>query len=164
MATTLVTVEEYLRTSFEDGDREYVDGEILERNLGETDHARMQTKISSYLIVHYPQYWTAVEVRVQVRSTRFRVPDVTIMASETVSSRIITDPPHVVIEVLSPEDRVGYMNRKIKDYLGFGVAYVWVLDPVTREAWIYTREGGGPVGDGVLRAFNPDIEVPLASL
>jgi len=31
MATkTLMTVEEYLHTSFEDGDCEYVDGEIVE--------------------------------------------------------------------------------------------------------------------------------------
>ena len=34
---TQMTVEEYLRTSF-DPDCEYVDGEVLERNVGETDH------------------------------------------------------------------------------------------------------------------------------
>jgi hypothetical protein len=36
---TLVPIEEYLSTSYEDGDREYVDGEVLERNLGEFDHS-----------------------------------------------------------------------------------------------------------------------------
>jgi hypothetical protein len=30
MATTLVSVEEYLRTSYPGGDCEYVDGEIVE--------------------------------------------------------------------------------------------------------------------------------------
>ena len=40
MATTLVSVEEYLRTSYPDGDCEYVDGEIVERNVGEIDHGR----------------------------------------------------------------------------------------------------------------------------
>src|SRR5579884_2096065 len=112
MATTLATVEEYLRTNFEDGDREYVDGEILERNWGEIDHARLQTKIAANLLTNYPQYWTAVEARVQVSATRFRVPDITVMAQETVSGRILTDPPHVVVEILSPEDRAGYMHRK----------------------------------------------------
>src|SRR5579884_1740147 len=164
MATTAVTVDEYLRTSFEDGDREYVDGEILERNLGELDHGDLQTAIAYYLRAHYPQYFTAVEVRVQVRSTRFRVPDLFLIAGPKPPGRIVTAPPHVVVEVLSPEDRVGYMSRKIGDYVAFGVAHIWVIDPVTREAWIYTREGGRPVSDGVLRAFNPDIEAPLAAL
>jgi hypothetical protein len=30
---TLISVEEYLSTSYEDGDREYLDGEVLERNI-----------------------------------------------------------------------------------------------------------------------------------
>ena len=30
----LVSVEEYLHTSYPDGDREYVDGRIVERNMG----------------------------------------------------------------------------------------------------------------------------------
>jgi hypothetical protein len=33
--SSLVRVEEYLNTSFDDGDREYVDGVIVERNSGE---------------------------------------------------------------------------------------------------------------------------------
>src|SRR5271166_821602 len=37
MATMLVSVDRYLCTSYPDGDREYVDGEIVERNGGEID-------------------------------------------------------------------------------------------------------------------------------
>ena len=36
--TTLVSVEEYLRTSFPDADREYIDGRIVERNVGTGSH------------------------------------------------------------------------------------------------------------------------------
>jgi hypothetical protein len=32
---TLASVEEYLNTSYEGSDREYIDGRIVERNLGE---------------------------------------------------------------------------------------------------------------------------------
>jgi Uma2 family endonuclease len=56
------------------------------------------------------------------------------------------------------------MQKKIADYLTFGIPYVWVIEPKTRAAWIWTREGAVTVTDGVLRAFNPDIEVPLAEL
>jgi len=40
--TTLVSVEEYLRTSFPDADREYIDGRIVERNVGEVYHSDVQ--------------------------------------------------------------------------------------------------------------------------
>ena len=66
--TALVSVDEYLRTSFPDGDKEYVDGKIVERNSGEVDHADLQSKILVYLTVHYPDFWSAVAVRVQVKS------------------------------------------------------------------------------------------------
>jgi len=43
MATKpLVPVEEYLRMSFEGPDPEYLDGELLERNLGDDPHSSTQ--------------------------------------------------------------------------------------------------------------------------
>jgi len=45
MATKpLVPVEEYLRTSFDGPDREYLDGEIVERNVGENQHSEVQAR------------------------------------------------------------------------------------------------------------------------
>jgi len=41
---TLISVEEYLNTSFPNSDCEYVDGVIVERNLGEKDHSSLQGK------------------------------------------------------------------------------------------------------------------------
>ena len=45
--TTLVPVDEYLATSYEP-DREYVDGQLLERNVGEHDHSLLQTILAAY--------------------------------------------------------------------------------------------------------------------
>jgi hypothetical protein len=45
---TLISVEEYLRTSYRP-DCEYVDGEVLERNMGEKSHAKLQKAILLYL-------------------------------------------------------------------------------------------------------------------
>src|SRR6476646_6188381 len=103
--TTLVQVEEYLRTSYPDGDREYIDGRVVERNLGTTDHAHWQSKMLVVLSVKYPAIWSAVEVRVQVKATRFRVPDVCCILGPKPDSSIVHEPPFVVIEVLSPDDR-----------------------------------------------------------
>ena len=35
--TAIVSVEEYLRTSYSDGDREYIDGRVVERNFADQD-------------------------------------------------------------------------------------------------------------------------------
>ena len=49
MATaTIVPVSEYLNTTWRP-DCEYVDGEVRERNIGETDHSRLQMLLSRYL-------------------------------------------------------------------------------------------------------------------
>jgi hypothetical protein len=40
---TLVPVEEYLETQYQDGDREYVDGRIVERNVGEIARASQRS-------------------------------------------------------------------------------------------------------------------------
>jgi len=163
-ATTLISVEEYLRTSFSDGDREYVDGRIVERNMGEVDHSDVQTCAAYYLRSHYRKFWAGVEVRVQVKRTRFRVPDVTVMEGGKPKSAVIKEPPFLVIEVLSPDDRVGDLEEKLGDYFAFGVKYVWVINPETRRGFIHTSKGSREAKDGILRTQNPEIQVPLAAL
>jgi len=162
--TILVPVEEYLRTSFQDGDREYVDGRIVERNVGEIGHSDLQTSIAFYLRTHYHNIWCGVEVRVQVRPTRFRVPDVTVVLGPKPAGRIIVTPPLLVVEVLSADDRAAELQEKIDDYLAFGIPCVWVVNPETRRAYIYTAEGMREAVGGVLRVSNPEIVVPLDEL
>jgi len=164
-AATLVSVEEYLRTSFPDADREYVDGRIVERNVGEVDHSDVQSSILHYLRTHYKKrIWAGVAVRVQVKKTRFRIPDITVVAGSKPDEQIIRKPPIVAVEVLSPDDRAGYLEEKINDYLAFGIPYIWVINPETRRAYIHTPDGSREAKDGVLRAEGSGIEVPLAAI
>src|SRR5579863_5378854 len=44
---TLVSVDEYLHTSYHP-DCDYVDGDIVERNVGELDHSELQGEIYAY--------------------------------------------------------------------------------------------------------------------
>ena len=46
--STLIPVEEYLSTSYRP-DREYIDGVLLERNVGEWDHSSLQMALSAYV-------------------------------------------------------------------------------------------------------------------
>jgi len=105
-----------------------------------------------------------VEVRVQVKPERFRIPDVSIVRGGKPASRIFISPPEVAVEVLSPDDRVPETQSKIDDYLAFGIPCVWVIDPDTRRAWIHSIHGTREAKDGTLRHVAGDLAVSLAAL
>src|ERR1035438_8136782 len=130
----LIPVEEYLSTSYPDGDREYIDGQVLERNVGESQHAWIQTAIAAYLFTRYRQYRTVVECRMKVSKSRYRIPDVCLVTGAYPGGfGPLTDPPFLVVEVLSPDDRAGDMEEKIADYFSCGVKYIWVVNPERSE-------------------------------
>ena len=162
---TLISVEEYLRTSYRP-DCDYVDGEVVERNMGELDHSWLQTALSAYLFARRNELkiTVLVEQRVQVSATRFRIPDICVIEGPKPVEQILTKPPFVCIEILSPEDRWPRTQQRIDDYLAMGVPYVWVLDPVTKRAYSVTKEGTREISDGFLRTQHPPIEVPLTEI
>jgi Uma2 family endonuclease len=161
---TLVPVEEYLSTSY-DPDCDYVDGELEDRNVGEKPHGKVQVRMTYYLHGRRKRWGIAVftEQRMRVSATRYRVPDICATLGEP-DEDVFTEPPFLCVEILSPEDRAGRMQRKIADYQKFGVRYIWVIDPRKREAFIYTASSMRAVEDGVLRTSDPDIAVPLSAL
>ena len=160
----LISVEEYLSTSYRP-DREYIDGTIVERNLGEKDHSRLQMALSAFLYNRRDEYGIHVfpEQRVQVKPTRFRVPDICAVAGDEPNEQILTLPPFLCIEILSKDDRMTEMQERIDDYLSFGVSYVWVLDPRTKRAYVYTSEASREVKEN-LTTQDPEITVPLREL
>jgi Uma2 family endonuclease len=161
-STTQVSLREYLETSYRP-DCEYLDGELLERNVGEWDHSRLQMLLSRYLSNREKEWGivVVVEQRVQVKPRRFRVPDISVLLRPP-AGPIVDAPPHVCIEIVSPSDRMSEMQERIDDYLSFGVRYVWLIHPRTRRAFVYTTEGAQEVKDGVLCTENPEIRVPLS--
>src|SRR4051812_14996592 len=162
-SAALVSVEEYLNTSYRP-DREYVDGVVQERNLGEWDHSRLQSLLCAYLVVREKQRGikAVMEQRVQVHPDRYRVPDVCAITGPP--EQVFTKPPFLCIEILSKDDAMTDMLERVDDYLRFGVKYVWVLDPRTRRAYVYTTDVIQAVNDGVLRTSDPAIEVPFAAV
>lgn len=139
---TLIPIEEYLRTSYSP-DREYIDGQIVKRNLGEKTHGTVQSNLILFFgnrrkelgIREYP------EQRVQVSPTRFRIPDVTVVKAPVPAEQIFTSPPHLCIEILSKDDTMQYMQEKIDDYIYFGVPYVWIINPKNRKGYVVTSAG-----------------------
>ncbi|MCY7356267.1 MAG: Uma2 family endonuclease, partial [Rudanella sp.] len=46
--------------------------------------------------------------------------------------------PSFVIEVISPNDRVKYLEEKLQEYFDAGVQIVWHIFPNTKQVWVYT--------------------------
>lgn len=160
-----MSVDEYLRTSFDGADREYLDGDVVERNMGELPHGRVQKKLVMLLAAFESQLNMEVipELRVQVTPTRFRIPDVSVWLSDIdIGTRIPTVPPFLAIEILSAEDRFTRMEVKIREYLAFGVKWVWLIDPDERTAFVFSpaNPAGRQVED-LLRTEDPTIEIRL---
>jgi Uma2 family endonuclease len=163
-AGTQIPVEDYLATSY-DPDCDYIDGHLEERNLGEWDHASLQMRIAAFLYARQDQWEIRVvpELRVRVSPTRFRIPDVCVVLGEP-GEQVLTKPPFICIEILSPEDRMSRIQERIDDYLRMGVRYVWILDPATRRAYAATTLLGLREVKNALATESPAIEVPLAEI
>jgi Uma2 family endonuclease len=77
MATTAISIDEYLRT-VPDPDVEYVDGELRERPMTFNEHGLLQTEIGMWFNSHRHEWnvRAGVEGRTRVSPTRVRLPDV----------------------------------------------------------------------------------------
>ena len=160
-----VSVREYLATSYRP-DCEYVDGRIEERNVGEYDHGLLQTTLV-YLFMSHRVDWgvqVVTDVRTQVSKSHFRVPDLSVLRADAPKEQIITHPPLIVIEILSPEDRLSRFQDRIDDYLTFGVENIWIIDPERRAAYTATASGLHPVRTNELSVPETPIRVVLSDL
>lgn len=143
MATaTKLSVEEYLHSFEWEPDVDYVDGEIEERHLGEKAHGRWQRAIILWFALRETDWRLEAlpEVRVQTLPTHFRVPDVLLLDKAAQDEEIITHPPVAVFEVLSPENRVQRMQRKLEEYAAMGIGEIWMVDPQT-AVWTRFEDG-----------------------
>lgn len=134
MATlTSVPVEEYLRTTY-DPDREYVDGQLVERHVGEYYHSRLQIILGAELyrreVDHGFRVFTEQRVRVS-DGPRYRIPDLCVKALPHQITPILVR-PDLAVEIVSPDDEPVEMLEKIADYQAAGIPHIWVVNPYKR--------------------------------
>ncbi|MGA2277075.1 MAG: Uma2 family endonuclease [Terracidiphilus sp.] len=164
-ATEFISLREYLATSYRP-DCDYVDGRIEERNVGGFDHALLQTLLGQ-LIMNHRREWGVLaltDVRVQVNATRFRIPDLTVVRSDAPREQILTHPPLMAIEILSPEDRLSRTSERTDEYLNFGIEHVWVLDPARQLAYRVTRSGFELSANKVIAVAGTPIRIELDAI
>jgi Uma2 family endonuclease len=134
MATSsAVPVEVYLRTTYHP-DMEYLEGQLVERHVGEYFHSRLQSLIVGALgsRERMRRFRIFLAQRVQMRDRpRYRIPDICAKALPHQITPILHK-PDLAIEVVSPDDEAAELLAKIGDYLAAGIPHIWVIDPYKR--------------------------------
>ena len=162
---TLTSVEEYLSALYRP-DCDLVDGALIERNVGQKDHSKLQGEVFAWFrarrrllrLIAFP------EQRVNVGPQRYRVPDVCVVRLPEPDEQVFSSPTYICIEILSPDDSFPRLQARLDDYLTAGTENVWVLDPASRRGWVVTREGHLEALDGVLRTTDGKVEMPMTDL
>lgn len=135
MATTVVSLSEYLKTDYHP-DREYIHGVLRERNVGKNEHARFQALLSAWFISQEEHWNTAtfIDQRLQCRPAVVRIPDV-LVTHFTPQPEVIVDPPILVVEILSPGDSYAKTREEAGDYFSMGRVAVWIVDTRTEQGF-----------------------------
>jgi Uma2 family endonuclease len=158
-----ISIEDYLDTVYRP-DRDYVNGEIEERNVGEKEHSAVQAFFIKWFAA-FEALWRLEaypEIHMLTAPTRVRIADIAVDRIGIPYEPVLRKPPVAVIEILSPKDRVSRYQARLEDYRTMGVQNIWVIDPMRRQAYDCSTIGWQPVDEFTI-AGSP-VRIPMAKL
>lgn len=134
-----VSIDEYLRSSYEKPEPEWIDGEIVERSLPNKQHSQTQGELVFRFNLARDRVPVHVmpELRVRTSPAQLRVIDVAVFSPILPPEQLIATPPLVAVEILSPDDRLVDVRAKFDEYLAWGVSHVILADPHVRLVYRY---------------------------
>jgi Uma2 family endonuclease len=166
---TLITAEEFLKYAGQ-GRAELVRGEVVEMSPVGRVHGRLVVLLLSWIAPFVAQRKLG-EVFTEVGFILFRnpdvvrAPDISFVAAARVGhpddDGYYDGTPDLAVEVLSPDDRPGYIQDKIRDYRTAGCKLLWIADPKNKTVTVYHPSGAPQVykdqeevsGEDVLPGF-----------
>ena len=163
--TTIIPLGEYLETTYRP-DRDWIEGELKERNMGEQPHAAVQAFLS-YIFRGNAERWKVrafPEQRVQTSHNHYRIADLCVVRRGIGKEPIVRTPPLLCVEVLSRDDRMSEIQERVDDYLQMGTAVVWVIDPRRRKAFYSLAEGSLQPSGELLVVDGTEIKVPVQAI
>jgi len=139
MATAVqsLTPEEFhSRYNGEKPNWEYWHGEAIQKSVPTFLHGLLQRLIMQFLVV--AGYEAASEVELRIEADWNPVPDV--IACTEVQHPYPTKSFEIVVEVLSPDDKVDFTLKKCRRYGQVGIQRIYLLDPEGTEGWEWNAE------------------------
>ena len=130
---------------------ELINGELIKMPLPKVPHGRAAKRLGKpleqFVSDHDLGEAFTTEIGFQLTNDPDTVlgPDISFISKERLKSAgevtgFWQGPPDLAVEVLSPGDRRGKVNKKILQWLGFGTRQVWIVDPKHSTVTIYRSE------------------------
>ena len=140
-------------------DREYVDGVVVELNVGDPLHSLVQGNIVFGLRCKYPEVKVLPELRSRVTPTRYRLPDVCVTLTFP-RTKALLEAPFLAVEILSEDDSMSRVIEKLKEYAAIGTPNIWVIDPRLRQMFTFQGNALREVeGDVIATENEPRLEL-----
>ena len=140
--SSLVPLHEYLKTAYEP-DRDFVDGVLLERNVGTQLHGMLQTFLillfGQYIKSHRIAVFTETRLLVDAATGRYRIPDFMVLEVPYSLGKVVVDVPAVIVEIKSPDDTFDDIVDRCFDYEKLTVGNIVVMDPDHKRVWLFQQ-------------------------
>jgi Uma2 family endonuclease len=149
-----ISVEECWRGSYSP-EFEYVDGQLVESNVGECAHGLVKSNVIFGLAAKYP----AVRVLpTRITETRYRLADVCV-ALQKPSGPLLTEAPFLVVAIVSEDDRMSLLFAKLNDDAAFGVLNIWLFDPRNRQMFVFQENALVEIEGDIIATESPRPEL-----
>jgi Uma2 family endonuclease len=159
---------------------ELVDGVLVRKTVGSYESYlafRLGTFLNLFVMNQRPApgWVLGADGMLRLWPGRIRIPDVCFISAKQPpdgrfprDQRIASLFPDLAVEVLSPSNTPREMADKLADYFQSGTRLVWLIDPATKSAEVYTAidqkqvvpTDGALIGEPVL----PGLEIRLADI
>lgn len=134
---------------------EYIDGEVVQKTMPVWDHGLVQRLLSFVFTIYlraHPLGDAGPEIRCvfgPAGSERAYIPDYVFVRTERLQrgEEAFFGAPDLAVEILSPDDRMSRVMRKLRFYLAHGVRLVWLIDPDRRTITVMTVAATRILGD-----------------
>jgi Uma2 family endonuclease len=151
VATTpkiLMTAAEFLNADCARGSFELIKGEVVPVSPGNKEHGTVAINVGAILREYGRRtgygYVSGLDMAVQTGHApdSIRGADIAFYSHARLprdqSRRGIPKvPPDLVAEIVSPGNRPGDLDEKVREYLGAGVLLVWIVHPDRRDVTVY---------------------------
>lgn len=136
-----VSVEEYLRTSYEP-ECEYIDGVLVPKEMPRNKHSLLQMLVIVQLLARARELDLSVrpELRIRTAPMRFRVPDVCVYEGG-LRDEVPSHAPLVTVEVASDTEPMLSLRSKLRDHLAMGARLAVIVDPYDRSVFVQDENG-----------------------
>ena len=173
--TPVMTLEEFEGLPETAEQLELLQGELVSMPPAVLDHMDVVRPLFRHLdaaVEHSRQTQSAIALGTVYVETGYLLssnprswlqPDISLTHRNQSHGKYLEDAPLMAFEIVSEDDRAPKLLRKVKLYLEYGAAEVWLIYPEIREAYIYKPGAEAAARETVMvhSELLPGIEIPF---